>query len=84
LTTCSFDPNGCEASVWVAALVVGDRGYAKPPGLQHVLAAGADFLVRVGWNSMRMITPDGARLNLAAIYDTLESIRIYGVSGCGG
>jgi len=48
------------------------------------LAAGADFLVRVGWNSMRMITPDGARLNLAAIYDTLESIRIYGVSGCGG
>ncbi len=33
---------------------------------------------------MRMITPDGARLNLAAIYDTLESIRIYGVSGCGG
>ena len=41
-------------------LVVGDRGYAKPRGLQHVLAAGADFLVRVGWNSVRMITPDGA------------------------
>ncbi len=52
-------------------LVVGDRGYAKPPGLQHVLAAGADFLVRVGWNSLGMITPDGARLSLAAIYDTL-------------
>jgi hypothetical protein len=52
-------------------LVVGDRGYAKPRGLQHVLAAGADFLVRVGWNSMRMITEDGARLDLASIYDTL-------------
>lgn len=52
-------------------LVVGDRGYAKPRGLQHVLAADANFLVRVGWNSMRMITPDGARLDLAAIYNGL-------------
>jgi len=52
-------------------LVVGDRGYAKPRGVQHVLAAGADFLVRVDWNSMRMITEDGARLDLASIYDTL-------------
>lgn len=52
-------------------LVVGDRGYAKPRGLQHVLTAGANFLVRVGWNSMRMITPDGERIDLAAIYDTL-------------
>lgn len=52
-------------------LVVGDRCYAKPRGLQHVLSAGANFLVRVGWNSMRMITPDSARIDLAAIYDTL-------------
>jgi hypothetical protein len=52
-------------------LVIGDRGYAKPPGLQHVLAASADFLERVGCNSMRMITPGGARLDLAAIYNGL-------------
>jgi hypothetical protein len=51
--------------------VIGDRGYAKPPGLQHVLAASADFLERVGCNSMRMITPGGARLDLAAIYNGL-------------
>ena len=49
-------------------LAVGDRGYAKPPGLQHVLQSGADFLVRVGWNSMRMVTTDGARLDLASTY----------------
>ena len=49
-------------------LAMGDRFYAKPPGLQHVLRSGADFLVRVGWNSMRMVTADGARLNLASIY----------------
>lgn len=29
-------------------LAMGDRFYAKPPGLQHVLRSGADFLVRVG------------------------------------
>ncbi|MGR3715229.1 MAG: transposase [Thermohalobaculum sp.] len=49
-------------------LAVGDRFYAKPPGLQHVLRSGADFLVRVGWNSMRMATTDGARLDFASIY----------------
>ena len=52
-------------------LVIGDRGYAKPLGLQHVLAAGADFLVRVGWNSMRMIRPDGGRVDLASLYGAL-------------
>ncbi len=45
-------------------LAVGDRGYAKPPGLQHVLTAGADFLVRVGWNSLRMTSPDRARASI--------------------
>ncbi len=49
-------------------LAIGDRFYAKPPSLQHVLRSGADFLVRVDWNSMRMVTADGARLDLASIY----------------
>ena len=34
-------------------LASGDRFYAKPPGLQHVLRSGADFLVRVARNSPR-------------------------------
>ena len=49
-------------------LAIGDRFYAKPPGLQHVLMSGADFLVRVGWNSLRLVTADGARPDLASIY----------------
>lgn len=49
-------------------LAIGDRFYAKTPGLQHVLRSGADFLVRLGWNSMRMVTAGGARLDLASIY----------------
>jgi hypothetical protein len=52
-------------------LAVGDRFYAKPPGLQHVLRSGADFLVRVGWNSLRMVMADGARLDLASIYENM-------------
>lgn len=54
---------------------VGDRGYVKPPGLQHVRVAGADFPVRVGWNSLRMVSPDGARLDLAASYGTCRRDR---------
>lgn len=48
-------------------VAVGDRGYAKATGLQHVLASGADFLVCVGWNSLRMTTPDGARVDPVSV-----------------
>ncbi len=60
-------------------LAVGDRGCAKPPGLQHVLAADADFLVRVGWNSLRMTTPDGACVDLAGLYGTLSPGQVVDV-----
>ncbi len=60
-------------------LAVGDRGYAKPPGLQHVLAAGADFLVRVGWNSLRMTTPDGACIDLAGLHGALSPGQVIDV-----
>ena len=49
-------------------VAVGDRGYAKTAGLQHVLLSGADFLVRFGWNSLRLTDPDGTRLNLTVVY----------------
>ncbi len=60
-------------------LAVGDRGYAKPPGLQHVLAAGADFLVRVGWNSLRLTTPDGACIDLAGLHGALSPGQVIDV-----
>ena len=52
-------------------VALGDRGYAKPRGLQHVLAADADFIVRVGWYSLRMTAPDGVPLDWEAIYAAL-------------
>jgi hypothetical protein len=67
-------------------LMVGDRFYAKPPSLQHVLRSGANFLVRVGWNSMRMVTASGARLDLGAIYARMapgetSEVLVF-VTGC--
>lgn len=52
-------------------VAVGDRGYARPSSLQHVLAAGADFIVRVGWFSLRMTTPDAVPLEWGPIYAAL-------------
>ena len=30
-------------------IVIGDRAYARPSGLEHILDSGADFIVRSGW-----------------------------------
>jgi hypothetical protein len=47
-------------------IVLGDRCYARPRDLQPVLDAGADFIVRSGWNSLRLLQPDGKPLDLFA------------------
>jgi hypothetical protein len=52
-------------------LVLGDRGYAKAGDLAAVAEAGADFIVRIGWNALRLRTPDGAAFDLFAALDAL-------------
>jgi Transposase DDE domain len=52
-------------------VALGDRGYARPRGLQHVLASGADFVVRVGWSSLRLTTPAGEPLDREPLYAAL-------------
>ena len=47
---------------------MGDRGYARSRGLQHVLAARADFIVRVGWYSLHMTTAQVEPLDWEPIY----------------
>lgn len=37
-------------------IVVGDRAYARAPSLEKVVSAGADFIVRTGWTSVRLTT----------------------------
>ena len=36
-------------------IVLADRYYARPRDLRPVIDAGADFIVRTGWNSLRLV-----------------------------
>ena len=54
-------------------IVLGDRCYARPRDLRPVIDAGANFIVRTGWNSLRFLHPDGACFDLfAALTDQAE------------
>ncbi|MEH7876354.1 hypothetical protein V7799_01100 [Rhizobium laguerreae] len=39
-------------------IVLADRYYAKPRDLRPVINAGADFIVRTGWNSLRPVADE--------------------------
>src|SRR5712691_629105 len=47
-------------------IVLGDRYYARPRDLRPVIDAGADFIVRTGWDSLRLLQPDGEPFDLFA------------------
>ena len=47
-------------------IVLGDRYYARPRDLRPVIDAGADFIVRTGWNSLRLLQPQGEPFDLFA------------------
>lgn len=52
-------------------LVLGDRGYAKANDLAAVADAGADYVVRIGWNALKLRTRDGLPFDLFATLDRL-------------
>src|SRR5262249_35001276 len=64
------DEHGAESLQRLAyqagEIVLADRGYARPRDLRPVIAAGADFIVRTGWNSLRLLTPGGGSFDLFA------------------
>jgi len=47
-------------------IVLGDRCYARPRDLRPVIDAGADFIVRTGWNSLRLLQANGKHFDLFA------------------
>lgn len=47
-------------------IVLGDRCYARPRDLRPVIEDSADFIVRSGWNSLRLLRPDGTAFDLFA------------------
>lgn len=61
-----------RAAIGPGELVMGDRVYARPGGLRHVVEAGADYLIRAGSRSLRLTHRDGRPLNLSAVLDASE------------
>jgi hypothetical protein len=47
-------------------IVLADRCYARPRDLRPVIDAGADFIVRTGWNSLRLLQENGEPFDLFA------------------
>jgi hypothetical protein len=47
-------------------IVLADRCYARPRDLRPVTQDGADFIVRTGWNSLRLLWADGSGFDLFA------------------
>jgi len=55
---------------------LGDRYYARPGELPAVLDSGADLLIRTGWNSLRLLTPEGKLFDLFAALDKVKKKAI--------
>jgi hypothetical protein len=55
-------------------IVLADRGYAYARHLRPVLDAGAHFIVRMGWNALRLLNPDdGTPFDLFAALEAQTS-----------
>jgi len=56
-----------RADVVPGEIRVGDRAYLQPDRIAPVLDAGADIVVRAGWNNARWLDGKGNRLDLIAL-----------------
>ena len=72
LTTARTGEHLRRARVKAGELWLGDRNYAKGDGLHHVVRAGADFLVRISWNSLSLRTASGQPFDLAERLEQLD------------
>ena len=50
---------------------IADRGYARARELSQLVTAGADFIVRIGWNSLRLMTEQDKPFDLLAALSAL-------------
>lgn len=57
-------------------IVIGDGGYAKAKDLAQLDADGAAFIVRTGWNAVRLRKPDGAPFDLFAMLAAVPELGI--------
>ena len=69
---------GLERLVLAARdLVIADRGYGLWRNLRVVLEAGAYAILRLNWSNFPLLTPEGARLDIAAwLAQTPDTVRV--------
>ena len=65
LTTAQVGEHLRRVKVAAGDIWLGDRNYAKGEGLHHVVQGGADFVVRISWNSLSLRTSEGQPFDLA-------------------
>ena len=53
-------------------IVVGDRGYARRPGVAAVLEAQAHVLVRIGWQNFPLLAADHGPLDIVGCLELLD------------
>ncbi|HEY2359304.1 MAG TPA: IS4 family transposase [Phenylobacterium sp.] len=58
-----------RAAIGPGELVMGDRVYARPGGLHHVIEAGGQYLIRMGRRSLTLTFTDGRPFDLAHVLD---------------
>jgi hypothetical protein len=64
-------------SVTKGDILIGDRGYAHPAGIAHVVARGGDVIIRTNLVTLPLCDARGARL------DPLRHLRTLQVGHCG-
>jgi Transposase DDE domain len=70
----------CCVEVHPGDVVVQDRGYARVRNFVHARAKGAHFITRIGWQSVKLYDPSGARFDLfAALPETGAAVVEHAV-----
>jgi hypothetical protein len=57
----------CCVAVRPGDVLAQDRGYARIRNFTHARANGADFITRIGWQSVRLFETPGVRFDLFAV-----------------
>jgi hypothetical protein len=61
-----------RAPVSKGDIMLGDRVYAAPPGVAHVLGSGGDVIVRLNRQALPLFNSSHQRIDLAAMMKTLK------------
>ena len=66
----------CRFKFMPGDLALGDRGYAHRAGLHSVANAGAHFLVRVNWQNIPLLYPDGQPFDMLSVLRALPEAQV--------